>query len=99
MKGKITIEASDRGYGIDAHVEDMCTPDKLELMHAVAVALHMDDDDMHLFMIAETLGILKDTERQVRCTTNEQVQSLLKGEQPEGITIDVTELRRQLNES
>lgn len=99
MIGTITIEASEHGYGIDVHVDDMCTLDKLELMHAVAVALHMDDEDMHLFMVAETLGILKDAEQQVRCATSEQVQSLLKGEQPEGITIDMTELRRQLHES
>lgn len=98
MKGKITIEASDCGYGIDVHVDDMCTLDKLELMHAVAVALHMDDEDMHMFILAETLGILKDAEQQVHCATSEQVQSLLKGEQPEGVIINMTELRRQLNE-
>lgn len=99
MKGRITIEASDHGYGIDVHVDNMCTLDKLELMHALAVALHMNDEDMHMFMLAETLGILKDAEQQVHCATSDQVQSLLRGEQPEGITIDMTELRRQLHES
>lgn len=99
MTGNITIEVSEHGYGIDVRVDDMCTLDKLELMHAMAVALHMDDDDMHMFILAETLGILRDAEQQIRCDTSEQVQSLLKGEQPEGITIDVTELRRQLHES
>lgn len=99
MKGKITIEASDHGYGIDCNLDDVSILDKFELMHSLATVLQMDDTDMHLYMIAERTGILKDTETQTKCMTAEQVQSLLKGEQPEGITIDMTELRRQLNES
>ena len=46
-------------------------------MHALATVIQMDDEEMHLYLIAEKLGIMKD----------------------EGITIDMTELRRQLNES
>ena len=98
MKGKITIEASDYGYGIDCDLEDTSIMDKLKLMHSLATGLQMDDIDMHLYLIAETLGILKDAETQTKCMTTEQLQSMLRGEQPEGVTINMTELRRQLNE-
>ena len=77
MKGKITIEASDHSYGIDCNLDDVSMLDKFELMHALATVIHMDDEEMHLYLIAEKLGIMED----------------------EGITIDMTELRRQLNES
>ena len=99
MRGKVTIEASDHGYGIDCELDDVSILDKFELMHALATVIQMDDDEIHMYLIAEKLGIMKDAESQTRCTTTEQVQSLLKGEQPEGITIDMTELRRQLHES
>lgn len=99
MKGNITIEASEHGYGIDVHVDDMCTLDKLELMHALAVSLRMNDEEMELFMLAEHLGIMTDAEQRTACTDADQIQRLLRGEQPEGITIDMTELRRQLHES
>ena len=99
MKGKITIEASDHGYGLDCKLDDVSILDKFELMHALATVIQMDDQEMHLYLIAEKLGIMKDAENQTKCMTTEQVQSLLKGEQPEGITIDMTELRRQLQES
>lgn len=99
MRGKVTIEASDHGYGIDCELDDVSILDKFELMHALATVLQMDDEEMHLYLIAEKLGIMKDTESQTKCMNTEQVQRLLKGEQPEGITIDMTELRRQLHES
>ena len=99
MKGKITIEASDHGYGIDCDLEDVSILDKFELMHSLATVLKMDDTDMHLYMVDERIGILKDSETQTMCATIEQLQSMLKGEQPEGVTINMTELRRQLNES
>ena len=98
MKGKITIEVTDHGYGIDFNLDDVSTLDKFELMHSLSTALQMDDADMHLYMIAEKIGILKDAETQIKCMTTEQLQSMLKGEQPKGITINMTELRRQLNE-
>ena len=98
MKGKITIEASEHGYGIDCNLDDVSILDKLELMHSLATVLQMDDADMHLYMIAEKVGILKDAETQTKCMTTEQLQSMLKGEQPKGITINMTELRRQLDE-
>ena len=99
MKGKITIEAGDHGCGIDCNLDDVSILDKFELMHSLSTVLQMDDTDMHLYLIAEKLGILKDTETQTMCTTAEQLQSMLRGEQPEGVTINMTELRRQLNES
>ena len=99
MKGKITIEASDHGYGIDCALEDVDILGKLELMHALATVLQMDDTDMHLYLVAEKLGILEDANTQIRCMSAGQLQSMLRGEQPEGITINMTELRRQLNES
>ena len=99
MKGKITIEASDHGYGIDCNLEDINILGKFELMHSLATVLKMDDTDMHLYLIAEKIGILKDAETQIGCTTDEQLQSMLRGEQPNGVTINMTELRRQLNES
>ena len=99
MKGKITIEVSDHGYGIDCDLEDISILEKLGLMHSLATALQMDDTDMHLYLISERLGIFKNTETQIQCTTADQLQSMLRGEQPEGVTINMTELRRQLNES
>lgn len=54
---------------------------------------------MYLYFIAEKLGTLEDAETQIKCTTDEQLKSMLRGEQPEGVTINMTELRRQLNES
>lgn len=99
MKGKITIEASDHGYGIDCELEDVSSLDKFELMHALSAVLQMDDEEMHLYLIAEKFGIMKDAENQTICMTTEQLQSMLRGEQPEGITIDMTELRRQIHES
>lgn len=99
MKGKITIEASDHGYGIDCDLDDVSTLDKFELMHTMATVLQMDCTDMDLYMLAEKLGIMKGAQTQTMCTTAEQLQSMLKGEQPEGVTINMTELRRQLNES
>ena len=98
MKGKITIEASDYGYGIDCDLEDVSILNKLELMHSLATVLRMNDTDMHLYLIAEKLGILNDANTQVQCMISDQLQSMLRGEQPEGITINMTELRRQLNE-
>lgn len=98
MVGKIVIEASEHGYGIDVHVDDMCTSDKLELMHALAVSLRMSDEEMDLYAFAEHLGVLSEAEEQTACTDSDQIQSLLKGEQPEGVIINMTELRRQLNE-
>lgn len=99
MKGKITIEVTDYGQGITCHMDDISILNKFELMHSLATVLHMDDTDMNLYMITEKLGILKDAETQIGCTTDEQLQGMLRGEQPEGITINMTELRRQLNES
>lgn len=99
MKGKITIEATNYGYGIDCDLDNVGILDKLELMHSLSTVLQMDDTDMHLYLIAERTGILKDAETQTKCMTDEQLQSMLKGEQPEGVTINMTELRRQLNES
>lgn len=98
MKGKITIEASDHGYGIDCELDDASILDKFELMHALATVLRMDDVEMHLYLIAEKLGIMKDAESQTKCMTTEQLQSMLRGEQPEGVIINMTELRRQLDE-
>lgn len=98
MRGKVTIEASDHGYGIDCELDDVSILDKFELMHSLATVIQMDDQEMHLYLIAEKLGIMKDSESQTKCMTTEQVQSLLKGEQPEGVIINMTELRRQLNE-
>lgn len=99
MRGKVTIEISDHGHGIDCELDDVSILDKFELMHSLATVLHMDDVEMHLYMIAEKLGIMQDAERITKCMTTEQLQSMLRGEQPEGITIDMTELRRQLHES
>lgn len=99
MKGKITIEASDHGYGLACNLDDVSILDKFELMHALATVLQMDDEEMHLYLIAEKLGIMKDAENQIACMSTDQLQSMLRGEQPEGITINMTELRRQLNES
>ena len=99
MRGKVIIEASDHGYDIDCELDDVSILDKFELMHALATVIQMDDEEMHLYLIAEKLGILKDTESQTKCMNTKQVQSLLKGERPEGITINMTELRRQLHES
>lgn len=99
MKGKITIEASDHGLGISCHMDDVSILNKFELMHSLATTLHMDDTEMYLYFISEKLGTLKDAETQIKCTTDEQLKSMLRGEQPEGITINMTELRRQLNES
>lgn len=99
MKGKITIEVTDYGLGITCHMDDISILNKFELMHSLATVLHMDDTDMNLYMIAEKLGILKDAATQTQCMTTEQLQSMLRGEQPEGVTINMTELRRQLNES
>ena len=99
MKGKITIEVTDYGQGITCHMDDISKLDKFELVHTLTTVLQMDDTDMHLYLIAEKLGILKDAETQTQCMTTEQLQSMLRGEQPEGVTINMTELRRQLNES
>lgn len=99
MKGKITIEASDHGYGLECELDDVDILDKFELLHSLATVLHMDDEEMRLYMLAEVLGIMKEAESQTQCMTTEQLQSLLKGEQPAGITIDLIELRRQLHES
>lgn len=98
MKGKITIEASDHGYGIDCDLEDVSIMDKFELMHSLATVLRMDDADMFLYLAMESSGALKKAETTTMCTTAEQLQSMLRGEQPEGVTINMTELRRQLNE-
>ena len=98
MKGKITIEATDYGHGIECKLDDVSVMDKFKLMHSLATVLQMDDTDMHLYLTAEMLGILKDAETQTKCMTTKQLKSLLKGEQPEGVTINMTELRRQLNE-
>lgn len=99
MKGRIIIEVSDYGHGIDCELDDVGILDKFELLHSLATVLHMNDEEMRLYMLAETLGIMKDVENQTNCMTTEQLQSMLRGEQPEGITIDMTELRRQLHES
>ena len=99
MKGKITIEVTEHGLGISCHMDNISILNKFELMHSLATVLHMDDTDMNLYMITEKLGTFKDTETQIKCTTDEQLKSMLRGEQPEGITINMTELRRQLNES
>lgn len=99
MKGKITIEASDHGLGISCHMDDISILDKFELMHSLATSLHMDYADMLSYLLMESSGAMKKAETQIKCTTDEQLQSLLRGEEPEGITINMTELRRQLNES
>lgn len=99
MRGKVTIEVSDHGYGIDCELDDVGVLDKFELMHVLTTVLQMDDEEMHLYLIAEKLGIMKGAENQTKCMTAEQLQSMLRGEQPEGVTINMTELRRQLHES
>lgn len=98
MKGRITIEATDHGCGIDCDLDGVSIMDKFVLMHSLATVLQMDDTDMHLYLIAEKLGILKDANTVTQCMTTDQLQSMLRGEQPEGVTINMTELRRQLNE-
>lgn len=99
MRGKLTIEASDHGYGVDCELDDVSILDKFEFLHAVSAVLQMDEEEMHLYLIAEKLGIMRDAESSTKCFSTEQLQCLLKGEQPEGVTINMTELRRQLSES
>ena len=99
MTGRIIIEATEHGYGFDCALDDMSALDKLELMHALSVVLNCTEEDMHLFFLAEQLGIMRDVETTMRCMNNDQLQSMLRGEQPAGVTINMTELRRQLNES
>ena len=45
MKGKITIEATDYGHGIECKLDDVSILGKLELMHSLATVLQMDDAD------------------------------------------------------
>ena len=78
MKGKITIEASDHGYGIDCELDDVSILDKFELMHSLATVIQMDDDEMHMYLLAEKLGIMKDAESQTKCMNTEQLQSMLR---------------------
>ena len=80
-------------------MDDVSILDKFELMHSLATTLHMDDTEMYLYFISEKLGTLEGAETQIKCTTDEQLKGMLRGEQPEGVTINMTELRRQLNES
>lgn len=99
MKGKIIIESSDNGYAIDINVGDVSVLDKLELMHAMSTALDMDEQDMHMYMIAEALGVMRNHENVTKCMDSDQLKAMLRGDQPKGVTINMTELRRQMNES
>lgn len=99
MKGKIVIESSGNGYAIDIDVSDVSVLDKFELMHAMSTALDMDEQDMHMYILAETLGVMRNSENVTKCMNSDQLKSMLRGEQPEGVTINMTELRRQMNES
>ena len=99
MRGKIVIESTEHGHAIDCDLDDISILDKFELMHTVANILMMDEIEMNLYLIAERLGIMRDAESAIRCFTDDQLQSLLRGEKPGVVTIDMNELRRQLNES
>ena len=46
MRGKVTIEASDHGYGIDCELDDVSILDKFELMHALATVITVDADEL-----------------------------------------------------
>ena len=99
MKGSIIIEASDSGYAVSVAVGDVSVTDKLELMHTLSVALNMDEQDMHLYMLAETLGVMSGATDVIQCMNSDQLEAMLRGDQPEGVTIDMTEMRRQMYES
>lgn len=85
MLGKISIEVSEHGYGVACDLRDVNIIGKIELMHSLAVSLNMDEKEIQLFVLSESLGVLKDAESQVKCTTYEQLHSLLKGEQLEDL--------------
>lgn len=81
MLGKVSIEVSEHGYGVDCDLRGVDIKGKVELMHVLASALNMDDTEMKLFILSEELGIMKDAENQVKCTTREQLSSMLRGMQ------------------
>lgn len=99
MKGKITLEFNGPGIAVSTQLEDVDILAKLELMHAAAIGLHMDDTEIKMYCMAETLGIFKDAETMLGCESDAQMQQLLRGEQPAGTVINLTELRRQARES
>ena len=99
MKGTIQIEVSQLGVAVSADLSEITQVGKMEIMHAVSRALNMTEHDMTLYSLGEHLGVFKDAETVFKCETSEQMSSLLRGEQPCGTVINMTELRRQMNES
>lgn len=46
MLGKVSIEVSKHGYGVDCSLSGVNILGKIELMHVLASSLNMDDTDM-----------------------------------------------------
>lgn len=62
MLGKVSIEVSEHGYGVNCDLSGVDIPGKIELMHVLATSLDMSNEDLQLFMLTEAMGVLKDAE-------------------------------------
>ena len=91
MKGYLKIEAVDMDDRIalrtDCCLSDVSFRDRMQLMHAVSRVLHLDSQDLKIWLLGETLGVFgRATEETV--LRNESVavnmQELLKQMWEEG---------------
>lgn len=99
MTGSLMVEVSNMGVAVSADVKNADILDKMEILHAVARALKMSHADIVLYTLAESRGVFIEAETVLQCETQEQMSAMLKGEQPEGTVINLTELEKQKHES
>lgn len=99
MTGKIIMESTPIGIGVDVELRDIDLLSKCECMHALAEALQMGEEEMSTYLALELAGVMREAAETTACETAEQIQAMLKGESSPGVAINLTELRRQAHES
>lgn len=71
MKGKIIIEASDAGVGVDTQLHDANVFNKMQIMNALRVGLQLTIQDIKTYAVAECIGLFDENQQVYEHETSE----------------------------
>lgn len=89
MKGYLKIEAVDvddsTALSTDCCLSDVSLSDRMQLMHAVSRVLHLDSNDLKVWLLGEVLGVFSQATE----------ETVLRNE---SVAVDMQELLKQMRE-
>lgn len=89
MKGYLKIEAVDvddsTALSTDCCLSDVSLSDRMQLMHAVSRVLHLDSNDLKVWLLGEMLGVFSQATE----------ETVLRNE---SVAVDMQELLKQMRE-